>query len=113
MIFVALLLSIAGMAAIAIWAYRNVAPGADRLARKIRAMPQAPQAISTLHLTVNGEPAECRPGTTVAGLLATMDTTGKRVAVERNGEIVPRSQHATTVLESGDRLEIVIAVGGG
>jgi len=76
-------------------------------------MPQAPLADSALRLTVNGESAECRPGTTVAGLLATLDTAGKRVAVERNGEIVPRSQHATTALEPGDRLEIVIAVGGG
>jgi sulfur carrier protein len=76
-------------------------------------MPHAPFADSALRLTVNGESIECRPGTTVAGLLATMDTAGKRVAVERNGEIVPRSQHATTVLEAGDRLEIVIAVGGG
>jgi len=82
-------------------------------ARKIRAMSHAPPVISTLRLTVNGEAAECRPGTTVADLLATMDTAGKRVAVERNGEIVPRSQHATTALEPGDRLEIVIAVGGG
>lgn len=64
-------------------------------------------------LTVNGEPLEVAHGTTVATLLATMDTAGKRVAVERNGEIVPRSQHATTRLEAGDRLEIVIAVGGG
>jgi sulfur carrier protein len=64
-------------------------------------------------LTVNGEPLDVAPGTTVAGLLATMDTAGKRVAVERNGEIVPRSEHGTTVLESGDRMEIVIAVGGG
>ena len=76
-------------------------------------MSQASPIISTMRLTVNGEAAKCRPGTTVAGLLATMDTAGKRVAVERNGEIVPRSQLATTVLESGDRLEIVIAVGGG
>jgi sulfur carrier protein len=76
-------------------------------------MSQAPLLHPSLRLTVNGETAECRPGTTVAGLLATMDTAGKRVAVERNGEIVPRSQHATTALEPGDRLEIVIAVGGG
>ena len=76
-------------------------------------MSHAPLALPALHLTVNGEATECPPGTTVAGLLATMDTAGKRVAVERNGEIVPRSQHATTVLEPGDRLEIVIAVGGG
>jgi sulfur carrier protein len=76
-------------------------------------MSQASPLVSALHLTVNGEATECRPGTTVATLLATMDTAGKRVAVERNGEIVPRSQHATTVLEPGDRLEVVIAVGGG
>jgi sulfur carrier protein len=76
-------------------------------------MSPAPLAHPALRLTLNGEVAECRPGTTVTGLLATMDTAGKRVAVERNGEIVPRSRHATTVLESGDVLEIVIAVGGG
>lgn len=76
-------------------------------------MSQSSLVHPALRLTVNGEAAECRPGTTVAVLLATMDTAGKRVAVERNGEIVPRSQHATTVLGSGDRLEIVIAVGGG
>lgn len=64
-------------------------------------------------LTVNGEPLDVTAGTTVADLLRTMDTAGKRVAVERNGEIVPRSQHASTQLEAGDRVEIVIAVGGG
>ena len=76
-------------------------------------MSQAPLAHPALCLTVNGDAIECTRGTTVADLLASMDTAGKRVAVERNGEIVPRSQHATTVLAPGDRLEIVIAVGGG
>ena len=76
-------------------------------------MSQVPLDHSTLQLTVNGEAAECRPGNTVADLLATLDTAGKRVAVERNGEIVPRSLHASTRLEPGDRLEIVVAVGGG
>ena len=38
---------------------------------------------------------------------------GKKVAVERNGEIVPRGVHASTLLADGDRLEIVVAVGGG
>jgi sulfur carrier protein len=42
-----------------------------------------------------------------------LDLTGKRIAIEKNGEIVPRSQHADTPLASGDRLEIVVAVGGG
>jgi sulfur carrier protein len=42
-----------------------------------------------------------------------MALTGKKVAVERNGEIVPRGAHASTLLAEGDRLEIVAAVGGG
>ena len=66
-----------------------------------------------LRLTVNGEPVEVPPASTVADLLSALDTAGKRVAVERNGEIVPRSQHAATALAAGDRVEIVIAVGGG
>ncbi|MEI2740165.1 MAG: sulfur carrier protein ThiS [Chitinophagaceae bacterium] len=42
-----------------------------------------------------------------------MNHAGKRIAVERNGEIVPRGRHAETVLADGDRIEIVVAVGGG
>jgi sulfur carrier protein len=42
-----------------------------------------------------------------------MNLAGKRVAVERNGDIVPRGLHAATELADGDRLEIVVAVGGG
>jgi sulfur carrier protein len=38
---------------------------------------------------------------------------GKKVAVERNGEIVPKSAHGATLVQDGDRLEIVVAVGGG
>jgi len=70
-------------------------------------------ASAMLRLTVNGEPVEVPPASTVADLLSTLDTSGRRVAVERNGEIVPRSQHAATALAAGDRLEIVVAVGGG
>ena len=76
-------------------------------------MARATLTPPALRLTVNGEPAECAAGATVATLLASMDTAGRRVAVERNGEIVPRSLHATTALEDRDRLEVVIAVGGG
>lgn len=72
-----------------------------------------PSNLVASRLTINGQPLDVMPGTTVADLLRTMDTAGKRVAVERNGEIVPRSQHASTQLEAGDRVEIVIAVGGG
>jgi len=81
-------------------------------ARKLIALMTS-STLATARLTVNGEPLEVPRGTTVAALLASMDTAGKRVAVERNGEIVPRSQHASTRLEAGDRVEIVIAVGGG
>ncbi len=76
-------------------------------------MPHASPHSDVLPLSVNGQPRHVAPGTTVAALLVSMDTAGKRVAVERNGEIVPRSLHASTLLEAGDRLEIVIAVGGG
>ncbi len=66
-----------------------------------------------IEVTVNGSARELPRGTSVAQLLAELDTAGKRVAVERNGEIVPKSQHASTDLIEGDRLEIVVAVGGG
>ena len=66
-----------------------------------------------IELTVNGEMRRVDPGATVALLLDQMELTGKRLAVERNGDIVPKSQHGTTALHSGDKLEIVVAVGGG
>ena len=69
--------------------------------------------IETIGIIVNGEVRRLAAGSTVADLLARMDTAGKRVAVERNGQIVPRSQHGATQLAENDRLEVVIAVGGG
>lgn len=66
-----------------------------------------------LLLTVNGAAQRLPAGTTVGALLQTMELAGKRVAVELNDSIVPRSQHASTCLANGDRVEIVIAVGGG
>jgi len=50
---------------------------------------------------------------TIAGLIAELDLVGKRLAIEKNGEIVPRSQFVDVFLEDGDKLEIVGAVGGG
>lgn len=64
-------------------------------------------------IQLNGQPHPFPPGQTVAGLIAALALTGKRIAVERNGEIVPRALHADTVLQVGDRIEIVVAVGGG
>jgi sulfur carrier protein len=66
-----------------------------------------------LELKINGESRQFPEALTVAGLIEKLGYAGKRIAVERNGEIVPRSQHASTALVSGDQLEIVVAVGGG
>lgn len=66
-----------------------------------------------IQVTVNGSPHSLERPLDVSSLLARLELAGKKVAVERNGEIVPRSLHAQTVLADGDRLEIVVAVGGG
>ena len=65
-----------------------------------------------LTLTLNGADTEV-DAATVADLVRALGLQGKRIAVERNGEIVPRSRYADTALSRGDRLEIVGAVGGG
>jgi sulfur carrier protein len=66
-----------------------------------------------MHIMLNGQPRDCAPITTVAQLLEQAGYAGRRVAVELNQEIVPRSQHASRTLADGDRLEIVHAIGGG
>ncbi len=66
-----------------------------------------------LTLKINGEDRQFPDALTVAGLINQLGYTGKRIAVEKNGEIVPKSLHASTPLVSGDQLEIVVAVGGG
>jgi len=66
-----------------------------------------------LNITINGEPRQFASELSVAGLIDQLGYTGKRIAVEKNGEIVPKSQHITTALATGDQLEIVVAVGGG
>lgn len=64
-------------------------------------------------LQINGKPQQVAPGASVENLVATLHLEGKRFAIELNGEIVPKSRHAATTLNSGDKLEVVIAVGGG
>ena len=64
-------------------------------------------------ITVNGAARPFDPGMSVADLVRDLALEGKRIAVELNGEIVPRSRYAETQLDAGDRLEIVGAVGGG
>jgi len=66
-----------------------------------------------IELLINGEPRTFPAPLTLSQLIASLDLLGKRIAIEKNGEIVPRSQHADTGLADGDRLEIVVAVGGG
>ncbi|WP_236172754.1 sulfur carrier protein ThiS [Pseudomonas pseudonitroreducens] len=66
-----------------------------------------------MRIQLNGEPFELPDGHTVANLLERLDLTGKRVAVELNQDIVPRSQHAATALSEGDQVEVVHAIGGG
>ena len=66
-----------------------------------------------IDIVLNGTPLALADPLSVAALLERQGLAGKRVAVERNGEIVPKSRHADTSLEAGDRLEIVVAVGGG
>jgi len=66
-----------------------------------------------IQLSVNGQVRRVEPGADIARLLQMLELSGKRVAVERNGEIVPRSRYTGTRLADGDALEIVVAVGGG
>jgi sulfur carrier protein len=69
--------------------------------------------LQTIELSVNGETRRFDDAPDVARLLERLELTGKKVAVEMNGEIVPRSRYAQTSLADGDSLEIVVAVGGG
>ena len=64
-------------------------------------------------IMVNGEAREVPAPATVADLLARIGLDTRKVAVERNLEIVPRSSYAATALAAGDRLEIVHFIGGG
>lgn len=66
-----------------------------------------------MQILLNGESRDFVPPLTIAELLLHMELGGRRVAVELNGEIAPRSQHASIILSAGDRVEIVQAIGGG
>ena len=66
-----------------------------------------------IQITVNGTSHSYDAPLNISALIEHLDLAGKRIAVERNGEIVPRSQFGEVALTSGDKLEIVVAVGGG
>ena len=66
-----------------------------------------------MQILLNGTPRDCAQGITIASLLEESGRGGGRVAVQVNQEIVPRSLHLKYVLNEGDRVEIVSAIGGG
>lgn len=68
---------------------------------------------TSIDVVINGQSRTVEDGTTISVLLAELGLGERRVAVERNREIVPRAEHATTKLAAGDRLELVTFVGGG
>jgi sulfur carrier protein len=66
-----------------------------------------------INLYINGQPRQFAAPLNLTQLLHELDLTGKRVAIELNGEIIPRSEHPSVTLSDADQLEIVVAVGGG
>jgi len=66
-----------------------------------------------IRIVLNGAPHEFAAPLTFAELLHEMELAGRRLAIERNGEIVPRGHFADARLADGDRIEVVMAVGGG
>jgi sulfur carrier protein len=67
----------------------------------------------SIQICLNGEPHTLLTGLTAADLVEQLGLSGRRIAVEINEEIVPRSQHADTRLAEGDQVEVVHAIGGG
>ncbi|MCB1975816.1 MAG: sulfur carrier protein ThiS [Nitrosomonas sp.] len=66
-----------------------------------------------IQLTINGEVKQLHQSINIEQFIDQNNLQGKRIAIERNGEIVPRSQYAEQYLTDGDQLEVVVAVGGG
>ncbi|XOT96649.1 sulfur carrier protein ThiS [Alcaligenes pakistanensis] len=66
-----------------------------------------------MNITLNGQSKTLKNSDTVSTLIVELGYENKRIAVELNGDIVPKSQHASTAIKEGDTIEIVVAVGGG
>jgi sulfur carrier protein len=66
-----------------------------------------------MNIVLNGQPTALSGPLSVAALIDQLGYTGKRIAVECNGEIVPKSTYPQVLIKDGDRFEIVVAVGGG
>jgi len=71
------------------------------------------KTINMITAHINGISEEIKFGTTISGLINELNITNKKIALEVNGEIIPRSQFDSRMLEDGDQIEIVTAVGGG
>jgi sulfur carrier protein len=69
--------------------------------------------VFNMQIQLNGEAKNISEQTTVADLLALLELAGRRIAVELNQDIVPKSQHGQVYLQAGDVVEIVHAIGGG
>jgi sulfur carrier protein len=76
-------------------------------------MVVSPPMSERIDVVINGEARTVLQGTTVAALISELGLGDRRVAVERNREVVPRAEHATTLLAAGDCIELVTFVGGG
>lgn len=66
-----------------------------------------------MQISLNGESQQVRDGASLSDLVEQLGLTGKRIAIELNMEIIPRSEHPSTVLVENDTVEIVNAIGGG
>ncbi len=66
-----------------------------------------------MNITVNGKPLQLEQVATISDLVSFLGYQGKRIAIEANGNIVPKSQHDIAPVTEGDQIEIVVAVGGG
>lgn len=66
-----------------------------------------------MKIVLNGENTEVSEGASIQALVEHLELTGRRIAVEVNEEIVPRSEHASHQLSPGDQVEVVHAIGGG
>jgi thiamine biosynthesis protein ThiS len=81
---------------------------------KLKASEDAPEGVKqSMKLWVNGEERSLEAVADVAALVAVLGLDGRKVAVERNLEIVPRSTYGSTPVLDGDRIEIVHFIGGG
>ena len=66
-----------------------------------------------MNIAINGEQRTVDDGITIEQLISLLDLENKRLAIELNQEIIPRSEHASYTLKQDDKIEIVQAIGGG